>query len=245
MSKLHFHPNVVVAHRGAWKALRFPENSVASLKRAVDLQCAGSEFDVHMTADDTLVINHDDYYHELDIETHTFDELRKHSLSNGETLPTLKEYILQGIAQNNGTKIVMEIKPTKVKGRGNIVAKKCYDLVNELNASAWITYISFDLDILTTLVALNKKVKTQYLNGELSPLELKSKGITGLDYHYSVFKKHPEWIKAAKENKMALNTWTVNSAEDMDYFIRNKFDYITTNEPELLFERIKLSGQVK
>jgi glycerophosphoryl diester phosphodiesterase len=238
---MHFYPNPVIAHRGAWKALQYPENSIASLKQALLLRCAGSEFDVHMTADEALVINHDDHFHGLEIETHTLEELRRYFLSNGEHLPTLKEYLLQGITHNEGTKMVIEIKPTKVKARGKVVAKKCYDLVDELKASKWITYISFDLDILTALISLNKKVNTQYLNGELSPAVLKSKGITGLDYHYSVFKQHPEWIHEAKENKMVLNTWTVNAAEAMDYFIRHRFDYITTNEPELLFERIILA----
>jgi glycerophosphoryl diester phosphodiesterase len=36
-----------------------------------------------------------------------------------------------------------------------------------------------------------------------------------------------------------LNVWTVNNKEDMQWLIDNKFDYITTNEPELLFEVIK------
>ena len=61
----------------------------------------------------------------------------------------------------------------------------------------------------------------------------------GLDYHYSVFKKHPEWVKEAKDNNIVLNAWTVNTAKDMKWLIENKFDYITTNEPELLFELIK------
>ena len=34
-----------------------------------------------------------------------------------------------------------------------------------------------------------------YLNGELSPKELKELGAAGLDYHMGVIKKHPEWIK--------------------------------------------------
>ena len=239
MSKVKLHSNLIVAHRGAWKTLGLPENSIASLKQAINMKCAGSEFDVHMTADDTLVINHDEKYHGLDIETHTFDELNQFKLSNGENIPTLREYLSQGMKNNGGTRIVMEIKPSTISiERGQLVAKKAFDLVHELKAEAWITYISFDLNILKKLISLDKKVQTQYLNGELSPIQLKSLGIVGLDYNLSVFKNHPEWIKAAKDNKMILNVWTVNMEEDMDYFIRNKFDFITTNEPELLFKKI-------
>ncbi|PWK00984.1 hypothetical protein BC749_102554 [Flavobacterium araucananum] len=39
---------------------------------------------------------------------------------------------------------------------------------------------------------------------------------------------------------MTLNVWTVNDAHEMNWIIENNFDYITTNEPELLKQRIKI-----
>lgn len=36
-----------------------------------------------------------------------------------------------------------------------------------------------------------------------------------------------------------LNAWTVNSINDMDWLLLNQFNYITTDEPELLLERIE------
>ncbi|MBK9678989.1 MAG: hypothetical protein IPO69_08985 [Saprospiraceae bacterium] len=33
------------------------KNSIAALRHAIDLGCVGSEFDVHMTADDSLIIS--------------------------------------------------------------------------------------------------------------------------------------------------------------------------------------------
>lgn len=104
-----------------------------------------------------------------------------------------------------------------------------------------VVYISFDYDILKKIRTMNPTVSLQYLQGDKSPEQLKADGISGLDYHFSVFKKHPEWIESAKKNNITLNAWTVNDAEDMDWLIANGFNYITTNEPELLQERIKLS----
>ena len=66
--KMSNNNNKVVAHRGAWKQNNLPENSIASLKHAIELQCAGSEFDVRMTSDSILVINHDPHYNGLLIE---------------------------------------------------------------------------------------------------------------------------------------------------------------------------------
>ena len=86
------------------------------------------------------------------------------------------------------------------------------------------------------------------MNGNKSPDEVKADGISGIDYYLKVFKKHPEWIKSAKENGIILNAWTVNTPEDLDWLINNDFDFITTDEPELLLKmvaKIKTSNQNK
>lgn len=240
-SKVSFADNIVVAHRGAWKKNSYPENSIGSLREAVRLKCTGSEFDVRMTSDDSLIINHDPHYNNLLIEESTYAELEKFTLSNGEKLPTLREYILAGIENNTTTRLVCEIKPSATKERGNIIAEKVYRLINELKAQPKVVYISFDYEILKKIVSLNPTVGTQYLEANRSPKEIKADGIAGIDYVFSAFKKHPEWISEAKANNIILNAWTVNKAEDMDWLIANGFDFITTNEPELLFERIKIS----
>ena len=64
---------------------------------------------------------------------------------------------------------------------------------------------------------------------------MKKDGIKGADYHFSVFQKYPEWIQSAKKNKIDLNAWTVNDEKNMNWLLQNDFDFITTNEPELLF----------
>ena len=238
-NKMTFADNIVVAHRGAWKKNNFPENSIASLKRAIELNCTGSEFDVWMTADDSLVINHDSDYNKLPIEKTNYANLIAFKLSNGEMLPTLREYLLAGLENNNSTRIVCEIKPSVIsKERGKAVAAKVVKLVHELNAKDMIVYISFDYDILKKIIEINPKATTQYLEGDRSPDQIKADGISGVDYHFSVFKNHPDWIESARKNNIALNAWTVNNADDMDWLLAKGFDFITTNEPELLFERI-------
>ena len=67
--------NPVIAHRGAWKQKSLPQNSIASLQEAINLKCRGSEFDVHLTADDVLVVNHDHLFYGLDIEKSTYKML--------------------------------------------------------------------------------------------------------------------------------------------------------------------------
>ncbi|KRD10107.1 glycerophosphodiester phosphodiesterase [Flavobacterium sp. Root901] len=232
--------NAIVAHRGAWKKNNFPENSIASLRHAIDLKLPGSEFDVWRTADDSLVINHDAHYNKMLIEETTYADLIKFKLSNGEKLPTLREYISEGKKNNKHTLLVCEIKPSEIsKERGQKTALISVEIIKKLKADKITCYISFDYEILKQIRRIDSKASLQYLEGNKSPKEVKTDNINGVDYHYSVFKKHPEWIKEAKENNIILNAWTVNDPADMDWIIEHKFNYITTNEPELLNERLQ------
>lgn len=239
-SSCNVQKNAIVAHRGAWKKNNLPENSIASLRHTIDLKLPGSEFDVWRTADDSLVINHDAHYNKLLIEETNYADLIKFKLSNGEKLPTLHEYIVEGKKNNKHTLLVCEIKPSEIsKERGKETALKTVETIRKLKAEKNTCYISFDYEILKEIRKVDQKTVLQYLEGNKSPKEVKADNINGVDYHYSFFKKHPEWIKEAKENNIILNAWTVNEAADMDWIIQNKFDYITTNEPELLREKIK------
>jgi len=232
--------NGVIAHRGAWKKNNLPENSIAALRHAIDLNVAGSEFDVQMTADDSLVINHDPHYNKLIIEETKYADLIKFKLSNGEKLPTLHEYIVEGKKNNKHTILVCEIKPSIISiERGKKIALKAVETIKKFKAEKITCYISFDYEILKQIRKVDTKATLQYLEGNKSPQEVKLDAISGIDYHYSVFKKHPEWIKEAKDNHIILNAWTVNEPADMDWIIENNFDYITTNEPELLTQKIK------
>ena len=233
--------NAVVAHRGAWKKNNLQENSIAALRYAIELKLPGAEFDVWRTAADSLVINHDAHYNKWPIEETNYADLIKFKLSNGEKLPTLNEYILEGKRNNKHTLLVCEIKPSQIsKERGRMTALKVVETVKKLKAEKITCYISFDYEILKQIRQVDNKTSLQYLEGNKSPKEVKLDNISGIDYHYSVFKKHPEWIKEAKENNITLNAWTVNDVEVMDWIIENNFDYITTNEPELLIQRLEV-----
>ncbi len=238
-SSMSFAKNTVVAHRGAFKKNNLPENSVVSLREAIRLGCTGSEFDVRMSADDSLIINHDPHFNKLEIEKSTYKELTAFSLSNGEKLPTLQEYLLAGMQSNKHTRLVLEIKPSGIsKDRGRLIAARVLELVKKLQASPWIVYISFDYDILKELRRLDPAVSLQYLEGNIAPAQLKADGINGADYHFSVFKTKPHWIREAKENGIALNAWTVNDSTTMNWLLKEGFDFITTNEPEMLMQLV-------
>lgn len=230
--------NKVIAHRGAWKNTRTSENSIAALNYAIEMGCEGSEFDVHMSADSVLFINHDPSISGFTIERTKASELLNVKLSNGENLPTLEAYLKEGLKQNK-TKLILEIKPTSLGlERSRLVAGKVMELVRRLKAQAWVDYISFDYNICKELVRLDPYAHVAYLNGDKTPEELAGDKIWGLDYHFSAFQKNPNWFRDAQERKLTLNAWTVNDEKTMKWLLENKVDFITTNEPELLLKLI-------
>ena len=193
-----------------------------------------------MSVDDSLLINHDPHYQQMDIEKTTYLELSKKPLANGEVLPTLRQYLLEGAKDNQSTRLIVEIKPSPAgKERGEIIAGKVLSLIHGLNLQNKVVYISFDYNILKKIREINPGALTQYLNGDKTPGQLKQDGINGADYHISVFQKNPAWISMAKKSGIQLNAWTVNTEVEMNWLLENKFDYITTNEPELLFTVLK------
>lgn len=235
-SLAQFNRNIVVAHRGAWKANDLPENSIASLNNAIEEGCHGSEFDVHLTRDNVLVVNHDHEFYGLDIEKSTYSELLAKKHPNGESIPTLEAYLTEGMKQKR-TKLILEIKTSRISPDRTLeVTDAAVAMVKKLKATKWVEYICFSYEVGKRVHELDKKAKAQYLEGNKTPAELKAAGYTGLDYHFSVYKEHPTWIAEAHKLGLTVNAWTVNDRADMEDLISQEVEYITTNEPELLFE---------
>lgn len=234
-----FHKNKVIAHRGAWKANGYPQNSLASLNQAVTLGCEGSEFDVWMTADGVLVVNHDSDFMGMPIETTSYDQLLTKNHENGEKLATVEEYLKEGKKQK-GTKMIFEIKPSKISiERSREIAEKSVKTVKKMKASKWVDYITFSYEGGLKAIETDPKANVAYLTGDKTPMELKEAGFFGFDYNIGVLRKNPQWIKEAKDLGLTVNAWTVNSEEDMKWLLEMGTDFITTDEPELLLRIIE------
>jgi glycerophosphoryl diester phosphodiesterase len=232
--------NKVIAHRGAWKNTGATENSLASLKHAIDMGCEGSEFDVHMSADSVLFIHHDPNIDSILIEKTPAAQLAEIKLSNGERLPLLEDYIKAGIQQNK-TRLILEIKPSVVsKERAIALTHKVTRLVRSLKAQAWVDYISFDYEVCKELKKIAPYARVSYLKGDKSPEELRANQFYGLDYNQQVLQKQENWIKDAREKNLTVNVWTVNDPLLMDWFLEKQVDFITTNEPETLLKKVGL-----
>ena len=220
----------VIAHRGFWKAEGSAQNSITGLNKAAEAKVYGSEFDVQLTADNTVVVNHDDIIGGWVIADTEFDKLKDLKLKNGETLPTLNDYLRAG-QQLPHIQLILEIKPHKTKEQEERIAKACVNMVKEYGLEKQVEYISFSMNVCEQLVKLNPDAKVAYLEGDVAPKDIKAKGLTGIDYPYKALYKHPEWVKEAHELGLTVNAWTVNNVKDMKKLIGMKVDYITTDHP--------------
>ncbi|MBP1614394.1 MAG: putative glycerophosphodiester phosphodiesterase [Bacteroidetes bacterium] len=227
-----------IAHRGFWKTDASAENSLTSLVKADSIGCYGSEFDVWLAEDNELVVNHDSSYQGKSMEKTPSAELVTLKLKNGENLPTLEQYLKKG--KTLKTRLILELKAHSTPERETEAVRKIIAMVKSMELTTKIEYISFSLHAIKEFIRLAPAgTPIFYLEGNLSPQQLKEIGATGADYHLNIFRKNPNWIAECHELGLKVNVWTVNKSEDFEWLISNKADYITTNEPVLLQKTIK------
>ena len=227
----------VICHRGYWDAEGSTQNSLRSLVKADSIGAWGSEFDVWMTADGVLVVNHDASYNGVTIETAKWKQLKDMRLKNGEHLPTLEQMLNCGTALK--TRLVVEMKPHTSREQELEAARKIVKMVKKMNLEDRVEYITFSLQGMKNLKELAPEgTPVYYLNGELSPSQLAEMGMAGIDYSIRVMRDHPQWIDEAHALGMKVNVWTVNSDRDMEWCIHYGVDFITTNAPEKLQQKL-------
>ena len=244
----------IVAHRGYWEGNA--ENSVASFRKAQEFGLWGSEFDIHLTADGVPVVHHNQTIGELDIQKSNYEDVRANRLANGEHVPTLAEYMAQA-ARSRECMPVLELKPQTTVEREDELVDKCLQALRPAaprnvppefasfarrsSEPTKVVFISFSHHICQELAKKAPGYTVQYLSGDLSPAQLHAEGINGIDYHYSVFQEHPEWVKEAHDLGMSVNVWTVDEPADIRAMRDLGVDQITTNKPalvrEILWER--------
>ena len=230
-------PVAITAHRGHWTATDAgrAQNSIAALREAQRFGCWGSELDVHLSADSIVVVNHDRTRGLRDIQKTPYSKLRNLLLSNGEPLPTLCEYLAQALVSDK-TVLVLELKSQYSEERENLLIDKAIEALKMYNLfdPAKVIFISFSHHICRRLVEAAPGFTNQYLSGDVRPEDLYREGINGIDYHYSHFDKHPDWVEEAHRYGMSVNVWTVDKEEDIRRMIDLGVDCITTNNPPLV-----------
>ena len=214
------------------------ENSITALQKAQELKIYGSEFDVWMTSDGVLVVNHDDAIAGMKIEDTPYAQLKDIRLGNGEILPTLEAYLQQG-KKDRQTKLILELKPHSTQEQEDKAVAAVVKMVEEAGIKEQTEYISFSLNICKEFARLSPKAEVSYLGGNVAPQGLKALNLTGIDYHFSVLQRNRHWIEEAQKLNMTVNVWTVDDETVMKEMIDAGVDFITTNKPLLCMGLLK------
>lgn len=230
----------VISHRGYWTAPNSAQNSLASFTKADSVGVFGSEIDVWLTADDKLIVNHDRVYKGTDInmEKSTLKEITSIVLPNGENIPTVDAY-LRLVATKPNTRLILEMKSLSDLKREDLATEKIVKALRKYNLLDRTDIIAFSINACLAFKKLMPDGRIFYLNGDLAPRSIKKLGLTGIDYSMSVLRKNPKWVEQAHKEGLEVNVWTVDTEEDMRYFIDLGVDYITTDYPERLQALLK------
>jgi glycerophosphoryl diester phosphodiesterase len=202
------------------------------------MNCIGSECDVWLTKDDSLVVEHDIRYAGKNVEKSTYAELARTKLSNGETLPTLRQF-LTVVAGQDQTKLFIELKAMNYSENWrNRVVDRVLKLVKEMQMEDHVVYCSFIFYFLERIQELEPSATTLFLGGTLAPANIRTAGISGISYDIDTLEVHTDWPGLTKANDLILSSWTINDEDQFAWLLNHNVDYTLTDVPNTLFRRM-------
>lgn len=240
---------LVIAHRGASSIA--PENTIPAFKKACELSSDGFECDVHLSKDGELVVIHDST---LDRTTngsgkvcdYTLIQLKKLDAGikfsekyKGTTIPTLEETIEFAVLNN----LLIEIE---LKDQYKDIEEKTISLINKYKYSKNTIVTSFNKKYLRNIKKIDKNIQTE-LDSYYPILPLfYYKKILKVDVicpsFYYLKQKSKAYIKLIKFWKLKLNTFTLDTKEEMLEAINLGVDGILTNKPDVLIQLKDISN---
>lgn len=219
-----------VGHRGA-KGYSM-ENTIESIKKAIELDCAMIEIDIHKTLDNQLVVFHDSNLNRLTsidalVSDYTLEQLQHLNLGGSYKIPTLQQ-VIETIERKAVLNI--EIKaPNCLKELCTLLDsffKQGYTANNFIISS-------FDWSQLRQLTFMLKSLPIALLTQE-NPIDavhcaqqLKAKAIHA--YYKTLNQDNVSYIQ---DNHIKVLAYTVNSKKDIDYIKSLKVDGIITDYPD-------------
>ena len=221
-----------IGHRGAMG--HEPENTLASIKKAIDLGADGFEIDVFKCLSGEIVLFHDKHLDKLTnceglVEKKSLTDLKKLSVLGTENkIPTLEE-VLNIINKQIFLNIELKGKNT-AKASLELVEK----FINQKKISSQnILFSSFNWNELEKLRELNSDVKIALIteNDPLLAIETAKKlKAFAINPNYKDLNKKN--IKIIHNNDFKIYTWTVNNKRDISKMKSLKVDGIITDFPD-------------
>lgn len=241
-------PPTYIAHRGG--ADLAPENTLAAIQRAIELNAPYAEIDIRRTSDDVLVLMHNPT---VDATTNgtglvsdfTWDELRQLDAGSsfsadfaGEPIPRL-DTVIEHIMTSN-TQLVIEVKdPTLYPG----LAEQLLAVIDQFQIADSVYVISFDHTWLSEFQAVAPEIRTGMLWIVPAPWSQFPAETEVVNVHWASILLDPTLVSRLHANGHEVWTWTVNSPLLMNLLNWKGVDGITTDDPEMWLETIGSQGE--
>ena len=222
----------IIAHRGSWYKNGHPQNSMAALKEALALDIFGSECDIWKTKDGVLVVNHDETYHGLNISLSTYKQLAQFPLANGETLPTLDDFLIELGNSPTSTKLVIELK-------SNVTVDAVLDAVNQRGLIEKVIFITYSYSKCKSFAKKGYGNITYFVGHSHTPDEVKKDGIGGFYFSEENMTNEgkEDWVNWARNISIQLVFGSVTSPKVMLKYI-DQGCLFSSNNPVALVKAI-------
>jgi glycerophosphoryl diester phosphodiesterase len=231
-----------IGHRGA--RAYAPDNTLASFRKAAELQADMVEMDIQCTADGQLAVIHDSYVvtdgrHLLPVQKATLAELQAVDLGDGESVPTLESALAVCQQERMGAYV-------EIKDGGAIPA-----LAALLADGEWAPHCiigSFRPDWLAEIKALAPKVVTSILFASHHPDPVLLAASVGARFVHPCWERHShpsqllsaDWVERVRSARLGILAWHEERPDEIAALYQRGIDGICSDAPELL-----LSGRLK
>lgn len=238
------HQVKIVAHRGYHVDNGCPENSLAALKATQDLGAWGSEFDIWLTTDGKVVINHNKAYKtdpkQRIIKESSYAELSEDvRLENGEAIPLFEDFLIQAKIRP-GTMLVCEMKGHGSDEANQALVDAAWELVQKHDMAGKILFQTFNYKMLRYASKVCKGCMTIYLCSDekklKTPSQLVQDGIDGVNYQYFIYDAHPGLMKELQELSLVAGLTAQDDEQILRRMIEAGIDVIGTNVPHIVLQ---------
>ena len=234
------------AHRGF--SGKYPENTLLAFEKAIELGVDGIELDVHLSKDNEMVIIHDENVSRTTngegyIKDLTYEEISKLDASYIYTgqygfnkIPTLREYF--ELVKDKDVITNIELKTNIFEYPG--IEQKVWELIQEYHLESKVIISSFN----HFSVMRMRKIAPTLEYGLLSETWLIDAGNyvnnLGIKYYHPIFRNLTDKVvKEIHQYGIKINTYTVNTEEDIKDMISKDINIVISNFPHLVKEIIK------
>lgn len=223
---------MIMGHRGA-KALE-PENTLLSIRRAMEIGVDAVEIDVHLTKDKEVVVIHDSTVDRTTngkgpIGSYTLEEIKKLDAGKGEKIPTLEE-VIEFVKDK--VRLIIELKEEGTED-------KVVELIKRYNMFASAYIISFWHMLVKKIKEMESRIKTGVLlvGCPVDTCMARSASADALVMNYAFVNK--ELVDKAHQEGLKVFIWNIDDRDMLKPYVDMGVDGIGSNDPRILVEYFK------